>query len=93
MTPAAILAVIFSGIVAIILVSGLVKWGNARAAHRSDAGLTGMDEEVLERLALIERRLTDTQDVMLALSDKLDRWDHEVPVGVQSMGDTLDKGR
>ena len=34
-----------------------------------------MDDEVLERLAQIERRLTDTQDVMLALSDKLDRWE------------------
>ena len=36
-----------------------------------------MDDEVLERLAQIERRLTDTQDVMLALSDKLDRWEQE----------------
>ncbi len=34
-----------------------------------------MDDEVLERLAQIERRLNDTQDVMLALSDKLDRWE------------------
>ncbi len=93
MTPAAILAVIFSGIVAIILVVGLMKRANAGAAHRSDTAMTGMDEEVLERLTQIERRLTDTQDVMLALSDKLDRWDDQVPTGVQSIDDTLDKGR
>jgi len=28
-----------------------------------------------ERVEQIERQLTDTQDVMLALSDKLDRWE------------------
>lgn len=29
------------------------------------------------RLSQIERRLTDTQDVMIALSEKVDRWDEE----------------
>ena len=29
------------------------------------------------RLEDIERRLTDTQDVMIALSEKLDRWEEE----------------
>ena len=32
-------------------------------------------DEVGERLAQIERRLTDTQEVMIALSDKMDRWE------------------
>lgn len=29
------------------------------------------------RLAEIERRLTDTQDVMIALSEKVDRWEQD----------------
>ena len=29
------------------------------------------------RLTEIERRLTDTQDVMIALSEKMDRWERE----------------
>ncbi|NKB72548.1 MAG: hypothetical protein GKR89_36190 [Candidatus Latescibacteria bacterium] len=29
------------------------------------------------RLTEIERRLTDTQDVMIALSEKLDRWEEQ----------------
>jgi hypothetical protein len=31
----------------------------------------------LERLAHVERRWTDMQDVMLALSEKLDHWEQE----------------
>ena len=34
-------------------------------------------DEVGERLAQIERRLTDTQDVMIALSEKMDRWEED----------------
>ena len=30
-----------------------------------------------QRLGEIERRLTDTQDVMIALSEKMDRWESE----------------
>ncbi len=30
-----------------------------------------------DRLSEIERRLTDTQDVMIALSEKFDRWEEE----------------
>ena len=30
-----------------------------------------------QRLAEVERRLTDTQDVMIALSEKMDRWEAE----------------
>ena len=42
------------------------------------------------RLTEIERRLTDTQDVMIALSEKMDRWEREgmsrVPDGAATRG-------
>jgi hypothetical protein len=50
-----------------------VKRLNVRTEH---AGADRIDE-VLERLAHVERRWTDTQDVMLALSEKLDHWEQE----------------
>lgn len=34
-------------------------------------------EEIRERLEEIERRMTDVQDVMIALSEKFDRWERE----------------
>lgn len=37
----------------------------------------GSLEEVQTRLAEIERRLTDVQDVMIALSEKFDRWEQD----------------
>ncbi|MBT3344317.1 MAG: hypothetical protein HN712_07935 [Gemmatimonadetes bacterium] len=80
MTAAPILAVIFSGVVAIILVGGFVSWGNTYFKNRSSAIVSTADEDVLDRLSQIERRLTDTQDVMLALSEKLDRWEEGAPV-------------
>ena len=30
-----------------------------------------------QRLSEVERRLTDTQDVMIALSEKIDRWERD----------------
>jgi hypothetical protein len=78
MSAAAILAVIFSGIVSIIFVVGLVKRLNRRPELADDDRM----DEVLQRLADVERRLTDTQDVMIALSDKLDHWEQESPRSV-----------
>ena len=41
----------------------------------------GEEGDVLSgRLAEIERRLTDTQDVMIALSEKFDRWEESQKV-------------
>ncbi len=42
--------------------------------HDAPAGEPG---ELDRRLTEIERRLTDTQDVMIALSEKMDRWERE----------------
>ena len=44
-----------------------------RKADPGSAEPPGMDQ----RLSEIERRLTDTQDVMIALSEKMDRWERE----------------
>ena len=44
-------------------------------------GVGGVDEEEKEelrtRLEEMDRRLTDIQDVMIALSEKFDRWEEE----------------
>ncbi len=37
--------------------------------------MSASDNEVKERLTQIERRLTDTQEVMIALNEKMDRWE------------------
>jgi len=37
-------------------------------------------EDLQVRLTEIERRLTDVQDVMIALSEKFDRWEREKAV-------------
>jgi len=36
--------------------------------------------DIQERLGEIERRLTDVQDVMIALSEKFDRWEEKQSV-------------
>ena len=46
-----------------------------RRAEEGSGEPPGLDQ----RLSEIERRLTDTQDVMIALSEKMDRWEREVP--------------
>ena len=51
---------------------------------RGAAGPTALDpaadQGLDQRLAEIERRLTDTQDVMIALSEKMDYWEEEKAV-------------
>jgi len=51
-------------------VGGLRRTESVSEPKESDGGLGA-------RLTEIERRLTDTQDVMIALSEKVDRWDEE----------------
>lgn len=67
------------GICLIILAGGLVNWINIHMSRRS--ALSGRDSDAAEnlnqRLADVERRLTDVQDVMIALSEKLDRWEEQ----------------
>ena len=66
----------------IILAASLVHSARG-AARRSSPGSSRPGEEgadtpgLSQRLSEIERRLTDTQDVMIALSEKMDRWERE----------------
>ncbi|MBT3342525.1 MAG: hypothetical protein HN712_21120 [Gemmatimonadetes bacterium] len=50
-------------------------------ARRSGSGKSGDAPKTTDRIERIEQRLTDTQDVMLALSEKLDRLDEKKPKG------------
>ena len=78
---------IFAGIALIVLASGLVRWGNiymegkqaqmkGHAQHR-----TGDKDELSVRLEELEARMRDVLDVMIALSEKMDRWERD---GVRS---------
>ena len=65
------------GICLIILCSGLVNWGNKYYSSRKRRDKKAKEEEdlIAKRLEQIERRLTEVQDVMLALSEKIDHMD------------------
>ena len=79
----------------VILAASLVHIARGMAG-RSSPGSPRADEGAGEpaglgqRLSEIERRLTDTQDVMIALSEKMDRWEREglsrVPDGASAGG-------
>ena len=63
----------------VILAAGAVHWVNTYLGQRGSAGArdaaAGRGADLDERLDDMERRLTDVQDVMIALSEKFDRWD------------------
>lgn len=72
------LAVALGGCLIILSIGaaiGLWIWLDART--KGAASDRVFREELDARLAEIERRLTDTQDVMLALSDKVDSWESQ----------------
>ena len=63
----------------IILCGGLVNWGNMYFGSRYKRSKQELKEEdqIAKRLNEIERRLTDVQDVMIALSEKIDRMESD----------------
>ena len=63
------------GVCLIILCSGLVNWGNKHYLSRKRQDEKAKEEEdlIVERLERVEQRLTEVQDVMIALSEKIDR--------------------
>ena len=63
------------GVCLIILCSGLVNWGNKHYSSRKRRDKKAKEEEnlIVERLERVEQRLTEVQDVMIALSEKIDR--------------------
>lgn len=64
------------GICLIIFVGGVVNWVNLYLEKQPNRQRKE-EERLEERLAEIERRLTEVQDVMIALSEKFDRWEQE----------------
>jgi hypothetical protein len=69
------------GVCLIILCGGLVNWVNLYLETRRHAMKKRAPEEeglIAQRLEEIERRLTDVQDVMIALSEKFDRLEEGV---------------
>ena len=65
------------GICLIILCSGLVNWGNKYYSSRKRRDKKAKEEEdrIVKRLERVEQRLTEVQDVMIALSEKIDYMD------------------
>ena len=63
------------GVCLIILCSGLINWGNKHYSSRKRQDKKAEEEEnlIVERLERVEERLTEVQDVMIALSEKIDR--------------------
>lgn len=63
------------GVCLIILCSGLVNWGNKYYSSRKRRDKKAKEEEdlIAKRLEQVEQRLTEVQDVMIALSEKIDR--------------------
>ena len=62
------------GVGFIILCSGLVKWGSIYFSSRRRGDKKAKQEEnrIIKRLERVEQRLTEVQDVMIALSEKID---------------------
>ena len=65
------------GVCLIILCSGLVNWGNKYYSSRKRRDKKAKEEEdlIVKRLEQVEQRLTEVQDVMIALSEKIDHMD------------------
>ncbi len=65
------------GVCFIILCSGFVKWGNQYYSSRKGRNKKAKQEEdrIVKRLERVEQRLTEVQDVMIALSEKIDYMD------------------
>lgn len=63
------------GISLIILCGGVVNWVNMYCESRYKRSKRERKEEdqLGQRLEIMERRLTEVQDVMIALSEKFDR--------------------
>ena len=65
----------FSGLAIVIIVASAIYYFHGRCA--SDDGEQVVEGGLDERVEQIERRLTYTQDVMIALSEKVDRLEEE----------------
>lgn len=72
---------IFLGIALLVVAGGAVNWvtiymeGKRTQMQLHADGAAG--NELARRLEELEARMRDVLDVMLALSDKMDRWDRD----------------
>jgi hypothetical protein len=68
---------IMLGVATIILVSGLINALQIHLKTKRDHQSASVDENVSVRLDEVEARLRDVLDVMIAVSEKMDRWENE----------------
>jgi hypothetical protein len=61
--------------VAIFVIAKVVDYLKLKATVSADKGIESESDELGERLAAVEQRLTEVQDVMIALSEKIDHMD------------------
>ncbi|MFH1571852.1 MAG: hypothetical protein ABIL09_27935 [Gemmatimonadota bacterium] len=63
-----------SSICAVIIAASVVHYFRERRRSRTPQA---QPDDLTQRLGEIERRLTDTQDVMISLAEKVDQWEEE----------------
>ena len=69
---------VIQGAAVLTFIASVVFYVQGRFNRRSDSGAASTHSgHTADRLDAIERRLTDTQDVMIALSEKVDQWETE----------------
>ena len=70
---------IFAGIALIVLAAGMVNWVNMYMEGKKAQMKTTAEapDDLTQRLDDVEGRLRDVLDVMLALSEKMDRWERD----------------
>ena len=67
------------GVGVIILCGGVVSWGKMymKSRYGDGRGTSAKTDEFQLRLDEMDKRLHDILDVMIALSEKFDRWEAE----------------
>ena len=78
MSPMIVPFTILLGIAAIVLVSGLVSALNTHLkTKREQSVAVGDGGDISARIDEVEARLRDVLDVMISVSEKMDRWERE----------------
>ena len=63
----------------VVMVASVLHYRRERRGEGRAEVRQGGARDLDQRLVEIERRMTDTQDVMIALSEKMDRWEEAKP--------------
>ena len=67
----------FVALTCVVVIAASIIYHKREGREFTSERQTGADRNLDQRLMEIERRMTDTQDVMIALSEKMDRWEEE----------------